>query len=109
MIKSVIQDVLVFGAILVILLIGFEFSRYRRKTDVSEKTEYERELKSYLGCMEIWKCDDGTYEVRTDYVIHGKYNSLMDARINRTNWAIQVAKTVSIDLKKLPECGKKIE
>lgn len=67
----------------------------------------------WFTCMEIWKCDDGMYEVKSDYTLEGRFATLGEAQAGRTNWALRMIefnKNMHEPItQKLPTCGKRIE
>jgi len=70
----------------------------------------------WLQYFQIWHCDDGSYEVRSDQFSKGRFLTLDDARKAKTNiakamvqWELEHEHDPIIAPPRVPDCGKRIE
>lgn len=86
-----------------------------RKAEIEEHVlDFQLDTNQWLRVMEIWHCDDGTYEVRTSLTVHAKVPTLAEAEADRYAWAAEMVQAkkegrLDVKLQRLPDCGKRIK
>lgn len=66
----------------------------------------------YTTIFQIWKCDDGTFELQTSTRKIGKYKTLEEARHAKAGEVldlIEFQKRWGIEHPKVETCGKRVE
>lgn len=73
-----------------------------------------RDVKKWIEFYQIWKCEDGTFELRSEDFIKGKFSTLDEARAAKVKLAVEMAEFVRTNkfeswFPRPPYCGTKVE
>lgn len=107
-----------FGGLLIILLICLVVtarlrSSYRTNAKKAlPETYFENNLTDtnrWLNLLQVWQCEDGSYQLRTDVTDHGHFATKEEAMEARYLRSLKMAELMKYTPENIPDCGKRIQ